>query len=253
MGMNPRLLRPTASGFDPRRITGLEGWWDASDSTTITLVSSVVSQWNDKSGNGRNFTQATAGNRPAVISSGRNGRNVLNFGGNPVFMSQSWTRELNTGNTWFMVFSQQSGIDTSERPVLRMAVNVNAIQRGASNAAQVSRRGRIGSFVNNTSSGLFTADQQADANSNWQVVASVVSTTALGHYKDGSLQGTQATITGTIVSSASTDLRICSDTGVVGNNAAHIAEILIYSKALSAAERSNVERYLGGKWGITVA
>jgi hypothetical protein len=32
-----------------------------------------------------------------------------------------------------------------------------------------------------------------------------------------------------------------------------IGEILLYDRALSASERLNVERYLGKKWGITVA
>jgi hypothetical protein len=250
--MSPRLLRPRASGaFDPRSITGLEGWWDASDSTTITLVSGVVSQWNDKSGNGRNFTQSTGANRPAVITAGRNSRNVLSFGGSPVTMNQSWTRQLNGGNTWIIVFSFSASNPSFEQPIMRMDANVNAIQRGASNATQVSRRNRIGSFVNNTSSGLFTAEQQADFTSDWQVVSSVASTTSLGHYQNGVLQGSETAITGSIVSSSSTTLRIAE-----ASNAFTImqaAEVLIYSKALSAAERSSVERYLGGKWGIAVA
>ena len=32
-----------------------------------------------------------------------------------------------------------------------------------------------------------------------------------------------------------------------------IAEILCYDRALSASDRLKVERYLGKKWGITVA
>lgn len=39
-------------------------WLDASDSSTITLNGINVSQWNDKSGNGRNATQSTAANQP---------------------------------------------------------------------------------------------------------------------------------------------------------------------------------------------
>ncbi|MFM5944980.1 MAG: hypothetical protein ACKO9G_16710, partial [Dolichospermum sp.] len=38
-------------------------WLDAADSSTITLNGSTVSQWNDKSGNGRNAIQATATNQ----------------------------------------------------------------------------------------------------------------------------------------------------------------------------------------------
>jgi hypothetical protein len=34
---------------------------------------------------------------------------------------------------------------------------------------------------------------------------------------------------------------------------ADIAEVLHWNRALSASERSRVERYLGRKWGVTVA
>lgn len=251
MAMSPRLLRPRATGFDPRSIGSLAGWWDASDSSTVTLVSGVVSQWNDKSGNARHFTQTTGANRPSVLTAERNGKNVLNFGGSPISMTQTWTLELSGGNTWIMVFSHRDALGNVERPIMRMAVNPNAIQLGAGNAAQVSRRNRIGSFVNNTSSTLFTADQQADSTNAWQVVSSVVSTTQLTHVQNGAVQGSPTTITGTIVSSANTTLRLCFDG--VGYSIAYVAEALIFSKALTAAERSRVERWLGNKWGITVA
>jgi hypothetical protein len=252
--MSGRLLRPRASGaaFDPRSIGSLEGWWDASDSSTITLVSNVVSQWNDKSGNGRNFTQPTGANRPSVLAAQRNGLNVLNFGGSPVAMNQAWTRQLSGGNTWIMVFSYQGVLNEAlERPLLRMDANVNAIQKGASNAAATSRRNRIGSFVNNTSSALFVADQLSDATTGWHVVSSVAGAT-LGHYKNGATE-TETAFSGTLVSSSSTTLRICQDSSLVTTSLVHVAEILIYSKSLSAAERVSVERWLGGKWGITVA
>jgi hypothetical protein len=72
MAMNPKLLRPKASGFNPRSIAGLYAWWDASDSATIT-TDTGVSVWADKSGNGRNATQSTGNNQPArtVTISGR--------------------------------------------------------------------------------------------------------------------------------------------------------------------------------------
>lgn len=251
MAMSPRLLRPRATGFDPRSIGSLAGWWDASDSSTVTLVSGVVSQWNDKSGNARHFTQTTGANRPSVLTAERNGKNVLNFGGSPISMTQTWTLELSGGNTWIMVLSHRDALDNSERPLMRMTVNTNALQRGAGSAAQTSRRNRIGSFVNNTSSTLFTADQQADSTTAWQVISSVVSTTQLTHAQNGTVQGTPTTITGTVVSSASTTLRLCTDGGAFSN--CHVAEVLVYSKALTSAERLRVERWLGGKWGITIA
>lgn len=46
-------------------------WLDAADASTITLNNLTVSQWNDKSGNARHVSQATAANQP-VWGVGRN-------------------------------------------------------------------------------------------------------------------------------------------------------------------------------------
>jgi hypothetical protein len=62
-------------------------WLDAADASTVTTVSSAVSQWNDKSGNGRNAEQSTAANRPAYQSAAQNGLNVLTFDGSNDWLS----------------------------------------------------------------------------------------------------------------------------------------------------------------------
>ena len=56
-------------------------WLDAADASTITAPVGVVEQWNDKSGNGRNATQSTAGSRPTYTSAAVNNRNTLTFDG----------------------------------------------------------------------------------------------------------------------------------------------------------------------------
>jgi len=77
--MSPRLLRPRLS-FDPRRIAGLEAWWDASDSASVTLDGGRVSEWRDKSGNGLHAANGTSGStQPDYISAGQNGRNLIRF------------------------------------------------------------------------------------------------------------------------------------------------------------------------------
>jgi hypothetical protein len=44
-------------------------WLDAEDTASITLNGSTVSQWDDKSGNNRHATQATAANQPEYVAS----------------------------------------------------------------------------------------------------------------------------------------------------------------------------------------
>lgn len=55
-------------------------WLDAADASTITKVNGAVSQWNDKSGNGRNVSQATSANRPTYAATGLNGLPTIDWG-----------------------------------------------------------------------------------------------------------------------------------------------------------------------------
>jgi single-stranded DNA-binding protein len=61
-------------------------WFDAADNSTVFLDAgttqavagyTTVQQWNDKSGNNRHVSQATAGSRPAYSSATINNKNVL--------------------------------------------------------------------------------------------------------------------------------------------------------------------------------
>jgi hypothetical protein len=59
----PKLWRPDELG------SSLALWLDAEDTASITLNGGNVSQWSDKSGNGRHATQATAANQPEYVAS----------------------------------------------------------------------------------------------------------------------------------------------------------------------------------------
>lgn len=66
-------------GGGPAGLANVVGWWDASDAATITHSAGRVSQWNDKSGNARHLTQATAGLKPLTASRTQNGLNTIDF------------------------------------------------------------------------------------------------------------------------------------------------------------------------------
>tara|TARA_R110000772_G_scaffold84109_1_gene177760 strand:- start:3842 stop:4618 length:777 start_codon:yes stop_codon:yes gene_type:complete len=61
-------------------------WLDANDASTITQGGGTVSQWNDKSGNGRNAIQSLSNRQPAYNSTGFNSRPTLTFDGAEDFM-----------------------------------------------------------------------------------------------------------------------------------------------------------------------
>lgn len=66
--------------WTPAQLGTLSLWLDADDATTIT-VSTGVSQWNDKSGNGRNVSQSTGANQPSYVVNAQNGRHTVRFAG----------------------------------------------------------------------------------------------------------------------------------------------------------------------------
>ena len=66
-------------------------WLDAADASTVTESGGAVSQWNDKSGNGRNAT-GVAG--PSYVPAVQNGLNVMRLNGSSQYF------DLGTGLDW---------------------------------------------------------------------------------------------------------------------------------------------------------
>jgi hypothetical protein len=86
-------FQPPAGAWSPLDLPDLKAWYDASDATTITGAVSV-SQWNDKSGNSYNLTQATGVKQPTTNSVTQNGKNVISFDGGDTLVASTasnWT------------------------------------------------------------------------------------------------------------------------------------------------------------------
>jgi len=86
------IVASGVQGFSPLDLSPAL-WLDAADTSTITASSGSVSQWDDKSGNGRNVTQATGSAQPTTGSTTQNGLNTLSFDGN------DWLRAA-TASDW---------------------------------------------------------------------------------------------------------------------------------------------------------
>jgi len=272
MGMNPRLLRPRATGFNPKSISGLAAWYDAADSTTLTLATGV-SQWSDKSGNGRNLTQSTGNNQPASGTRTIGGKNALDFDGtNDVLVLGSYG--INLASTKAMTMLVVASSD-SPNTVRRLV----SLQRDGKNANDTGgyfgRHNQVTSAVEvSIGGGDSTTNDQLDRNliryvSQNVTTASVyaMSVSAADNALTLHIDGTGQTLTtryGTMA--ASNWLAFGSgnhtlDVGAIrssGNSVASywdglVGEILLYTQRLSDARRRAAERYLGNKWGITVA
>lgn len=71
-------------------------WLDAADSSTVTTVSGAVSQWDDKSGNGRDFAQNTTSLRPILTTNGLGGLPIITFDGTNDYLSSATTTGSST-------------------------------------------------------------------------------------------------------------------------------------------------------------
>lgn len=111
MAMNQRLLRPTASGFSPSSLANLEAWLDASQSSTVTLNGSTVSEWRDRrSASSVKVSQPVAGQQPTWVASSKNGLSGINFPAGRTVTSASFA--FNQPTTFFTVFQAPTSAGT---------------------------------------------------------------------------------------------------------------------------------------------
>jgi hypothetical protein len=246
MPMSPRLLRPRATGFNPKSIAGLKVWLDATDSSTLTLNGSAVSEWRDKSGNGFHFSQAVANNQPAYTGT-INGKAAVAFDGINDGLDRNTVTNANvadaTGACAFVVY-EINGTDL-QYAALRTSTNASGHDRFNSTTFHAYfRNTRFNSLtpappssgqVLLTSSSNATADLQS-LRVNGSIYVTQPCATTFATWR--TLVGGQAN-------------------WAVGYDASYltgsIGEVIVFGRAVTSSEIATVERALARKWGITLA
>lgn len=249
MPMDNKLLRPRASGFNPASIAGIVHWWDANDASTLTLNAGAVETWTSKAGTKTAATQTVANNRP-VTTTLANGKTAIQFdGSNDGF---NFTGVSRTDETWILAVAQTAD-QTGTRAFINDGGNGDGINfaRGSVKLVDTSWGGGT--------DGVHRIRAQYAANPATNVgpaVISVVRSTAGGGFLF--IDGTQrvSSINGAssfTTSGAVTIQRIGYYSSTLFQLNGWIGEILCWNRPLAAADRNKVEKYLGKKWGITVA
>lgn len=248
MAMNPRLLRPTASGFNPASIAGIVHWWDANDASTLTLNSGAVETWTSKAGTKTAASQSTANNRPVTTTV--NGKTALLFdGSNDGF---DFTGTARTDETWVCAVAQTSD-QSGQRSFLSDAgdgLGMSAT-KGAAKFLEVC----FGSFTEGVGR-LRPAYNATPSTLLGPAVCSVVRSAAAGGFVfiDGTQRISGVNSAASFTTSGSVTIkRIGHYSSSLFQFNGWIGDILCWNRALSDSERLKVERYLGKKWGITVA
>lgn len=225
-------------------------WYDASDASTITLVSGVVSQWDDKSGNGKNLTQGTASLRPSVSSADLNGLDTVRFQSDwlatssNIFSSTSVTamhaymvaRAPETGRITFNAQISFNGDNDATRFLI-------AIPGGAKNSAE--------HYWNHsgTNTYIVIGSQSASEFPEYLLTVSKGATNATARLFTSTGNHTSSGTDGT--GTAST-LRVGGITAGVWEFPTDwkLAELIVCSAEQGTADRDRVEGYLAWKWGL---
>jgi hypothetical protein len=250
------LINPYRFGqtpWTPAQIT-TDLWLDAADAATITTVSGAVSQWNDKSGNGRNATQATATSRPAYTTAGLNGLNVITFDGSDDFMDVVTTLFRGIGNFqlhWvFARLGSGSGAD-GYRPEVS-SLSASGIDNGAFH--YVKNANNLGASYpfyfsaspiwNNydLSSGTAYANNQAS------LLSFTAGASSWSVFRGGTLEGTAGR--GGTVGNDNNGIRIAQQAVTLRTSNIYMAE-LVMTLSDSTVTRQLIEGYLAHRWGLT--
>jgi hypothetical protein len=243
MPLIPGIVASSMRGT-PSPVSGYSLWLDGDDASTFTYSSGVVvSQWSDKSGNGRHFTQNNVTYQPKRDST-QNGKLGLTFAAD--FMA-------NTGYDWaaspFTVFVVMK-YNTA-------AVNFTGIfggNRSSGPSLGIDSGDAFATFkvgVSSTTYNLFPTSSNADV-AVWKAAGISGGSLNTTFYKNG----TQASSTANM-SSLNTDfggaVLGASTTAPADLTPAEdytfIYEVIAYPSELSDGSRNIVEAYLKTKWG----
>jgi hypothetical protein len=241
--MTAALLKPAAPGgggsWTPTDVANLVFWVKADGLTASDGDQPEI--LTDFSGNNRHFSQAGGTARALYTNSASwlNNKAVLWFdGSNDSYTNRTWTPS--TGNyTFFCVMKQEKWSDFANRALWSMdgELTVYSVYDGSSYKAAKSDTGGT------------TAAEVLEAVP--YVISMVANSTgtACQFYTNGVAAGSAGVYTPPTLP---THMRIGANTGSAAFYKQAIAEMFVYSSALSNTDREAAEAYLGSKYGITI-
>jgi hypothetical protein len=233
----------TPDPWTPAQIT-TSLWLDAADVSTIILNGSTVSQWNDKSGNSRNVSQANASLQPLYTLNGLNSLNIANFDG-----SNDVLNGIAMSN-FFSPTSYSAFVVGRARTIVTDDVN------GYPNEAFY---GDAGGYV-----AMYLRSSNLIGAYNWDgtnkvaTTAYTANTFVIGYAE---LSGSNIRIRtngGSETITATSATQVLTGTIQIGRNwnsdvyclDGEIAEVIFTNAALSNTNRQLIEGYLAHKWGM---
>lgn len=223
--------RIAVAGVPPDTLTGLVLWLKA-DAITGLADGAAVASWLDSSGAGNSVSQGTSADQPTYQTSVLNGKPALHFNGTSYFLSRTTGFPINSDYTIAAVFRASSFTPN------------NVVLGGTTGEALYLQGTAMPRLYEN---GTFAVAPTAMALNTFAVVSGIFTDATLrGAIRVN--QGVDGTGTAT-QHNADANIQIGAFAGANFLNG-DIAEIVVYSRALSVIERANVETYLAAKYAL---
>jgi hypothetical protein len=233
-------------GANPTAIPDL-GLWLKADAG-VTLVGDAVDVWADQSGNGRNFSAPGATNRPAY-SATLNGLPVLTFDGSTDYLQgNAATLDIArnvTGVTMIAVVKYGAGATQRSIGISDNSMGARCLLGVSATQWQTGGK-RLNADIAVVISG-------GTVNTNYVVHTGILrySVATAGIFINGASQVDTAFQTaGNSQDLNSANTYVGCAANVTGFLSGDIAELIVYRRAITPTERTQVENYLMQRWGI---
>jgi hypothetical protein len=255
----------TSSVFTPMTLSGLIQWIDFADASSIILgISGGISAANDKSGNGNSLYQVTVARQPTYITASNqlkadariNNKNVMHqtVAAAEYLVFSRTTPTIRPNNYTLAIVQKPAGTNNT--------VGFQGLYVNAATSTWDTGFGHTGySTVNKLLSWTDNYLNNFVLNDlgNWPLstafdVISTYNSSSVNLYFTGSLIGTDTFTTninhGTTTLSGSLGVYLSANESPVAAGTGSYAEILLYNRALSTTELSQLHSYLKTKWAL---
>lgn len=195
-----------------------------------------VTEWADQSGNGNNATVTPYCN-PQIILNQLNGKPAIDFDGTKYFISNN--QNLNNNSSIFVVVKSRGNHGTLISTSNQQGINFflydtpnNSIAVGVTNLALI-------------------ANDEANNGNNWMIASTIRSNNLTSIiYKNGSQVTTGDYDTSSLSPNDNLVIGTDADLNQYWNTDGQMAEIIVYTRAVTTPERQQVEAYLNTKYAI---
>jgi hypothetical protein len=238
----------------PNCLINMAVWYDAIDTTTVhsdvgcstaATNGGNVACWRDKSGNNRHVTQSSAALQPVFSLSNINSRPALTS----ALKVLSTTANANfLDNTPYTLVGVVSNVAPGNMTYMMGTIGT-ANNRGLHFGNRTASTVTIAQYGNDL-------DRNYTANTNTNIHMGIKTGTAANsrfYYINAALLGASTSVASPYFSGVSTPLNIGQGHTTAARMNGKIGEIIIYTQALSDANRFRLEGYLSWKWGNTAS